>query len=428
MSLFAILLFISLAVNCAALLICFPTRGRRLALFVLGIVAVSVLTAVYNAVLDEPLGLFRFIPRGLQYLPVLFLLRHGKASQMCFFTVSILTMTSLMSVYGGFIAGAVFAPGSARAEWAAFLIGLTLLILFFFFMLKWGKRLYQRLFLDVQLRLWAVYSLYPIAALYVINLLYLQEVESFPSPYVAGTAGVLLSVFLLIGFLLLYSAIVSTYRRAAVSFELELSQNIINSGREYYELLAGRIDELGILRHDYKHHLNIMDELIQKQHFAEADAYLRRAEEALEETASPRYSTNRVVDALLSRTALRCREEGIAFEAQLDLGSSEGRNNYELCTILGNLLENSLEGCATVSKSDERFIRLVVKPKGDQLAIQVENSFDGVVRLENGVLQSRKKDGGMGLRSVRIIIDRLGGDLLHNWSGRVFTVYVLLNL
>lgn len=428
MSLFVALLAGCVVVNTISILACFPTRGRRLVLFFIGTVAVSIATFGLNSVIDDPHGLYRFIPRGAQYLPVLFLLKHDKKSQMFFFIVSVLTISCLMCVYGGFIGSLFFEQSTAASQWAAFWSGLALLLVFLFSMLKWGRTLYRRIFLDVKLKLWPVYCLYPIFALYVLNFFYLSELGRFPSLRSAGAEGVLLSIFILIGFILLYSAIISTYQRAKLGFALELSQSIINGGREYYEQLAQRIDELSILRHDYKHHLNVMNGLIQAQRFDEADAYLRRAEEALEETAIPHYCANRVVDALLGQMARHCREDGISFEAQVDLGMFKERKNYELCTFLGNLLENAREGCLNVQGGRGRFVQLTIKPKGNQLALQLENSYDGIIRMEDGALMSRKKNGGRGLRSARIIVDRLGGDLQLHWTDEVFTAHALLSL
>jgi sensor histidine kinase regulating citrate/malate metabolism len=97
-----------------------------------------------------------------------------------------------------------------------------------------------------------------------------------------------------------------------------------------------------------------------------------------------------------------------------------------MCIVLGNLLENALEAC--VKLNENRFIVLETHIKTAQLFIQVKNSFDGIVRDKNDLMISTKPNGGLGLRSVKEVLEHYGGDLLTEWKTDIFTVYAAVKI
>ena len=65
-------------------------------------------------------------------------------------------------------------------------------------------------------------------------------------------------------------------------------------------------------------------------------------------------------------------------------------------------LENAVEACQKLKAGGQkRRIELVIKQKGKQLAIMARNTFDGNAIMDGEQLVSTKKDGGIGLQSIR---------------------------
>jgi sensor histidine kinase regulating citrate/malate metabolism len=95
-----------------------------------------------------------------------------------------------------------------------------------------------------------------------------------------------------------------------------------------------------------------------------------------------------------------------------------------MCIILGNLLENAVEACQKPDGGGK--IELAVNTQGKLLAVMVKNNFSDVIMEENGLLLSTKKNGGYGLRSVRAVAARYGGQVLTEWDDTAFCAYVLV--
>ena len=96
------------------------------------------------------------------------------------------------------------------------------------------------------------------------------------------------------------------------------------------------------------------------------------------------------------------------FPCRLDLPECLPVDEIDLCLVLSNLLENALEASLHTAPARRR-IELTAYLHGNSLAlIQVENTYDGVIREKDGVfLSSKRKGDGVGLQSVRHIAEKI---------------------
>lgn len=81
--------------------------------------------------------------------------------------------------------------------------------------------------------------------------------------------------------------------------------------------------------------------------------------------------------------------------------------------MLGNLLDNAVEACSR-QKQGVRRILVAGETRGKMYFLKIENTYDGLVFQEGKTFLSRKgssADHGIGLSSVRKIIEGHGGDL-----------------
>ena len=112
---------------------------------------------------------------------------------------------------------------------------------------------------------------------------------------------------------------------------------------------------------------------------------------------------------------------------QLDLPECLPVDEINLCLVLSNLLENALEASLRTAPARRR-IKLTAYLHGSSLAlIQVENTYDGVIREKDGVfLSSKRKGDGVGIQSVRHIAEKSGGVSTVTYQDGLFCVKVML--
>ncbi|MCR4871754.1 MAG: ATP-binding protein, partial [Atopobiaceae bacterium] len=95
----------------------------------------------------------------------------------------------------------------------------------------------------------------------------------------------------------------------------------------------------------------------------------------------------------------------------------------------GNALDNAIEAAEQIPNPDERMIFLRVERQGAFARIYVENTCLGTVELVAGMPQTSKDDErfhGFGLKSIRMIVDRLGGNMVITPHEGVFSLSILL--
>jgi sensor histidine kinase regulating citrate/malate metabolism len=221
-------------------------------------------------------------------------------------------------------------------------------------------------------------------------------------------------------------AIINTQEKTRQRAEAEFARGIVSSGREYYQKMDEMYEKLKALRHDYKFHLNAARQMLGSGDTEGADRYLTDAGKQLSELETTKYCDNPVINALTAGYAERCAHAGITFDVSLVTPESSAVGNYDLCIIVGNLLENAVEASAKLEHG--RFIVFDTKIKRAQLLLMVKNSFNGEIRCENGMPLSAKTNGGFGLRSVREIIAHYDGEFAVEWDNGIFTAYAAVKM
>ena len=117
----------------------------------------------------------------------------------------------------------------------------------------------------------------------------------------------------------------------------------------------------------------------------------------------------------------------ISIELDIDIPKEPGIPDVELCSLLGNILENAILACGEVPKAD-RFIDFALRIKsGSNLMIVCTNSFDGSPRIMDGqYLSTRSGGSGLGLKSIASTAAKHGGIARFYHEGMEFSSDVMI--
>ncbi|MDL2294291.1 GHKL domain-containing protein [Ruminococcaceae bacterium OttesenSCG-928-D13] len=229
--------------------------------------------------------------------------------------------------------------------------------------------------------------------------------------------------------LVTYYMLVSALRRAQETARVEADLRSLNDN---LSLQAGRMDELTahieevkILRHDLRHHLLTLAEMLDAHHDAEARAYIAEVRREMPERVAQPLCKNYVADAIVGRCLSVAGQRGIAARAALSIPQEPGISHSDMGIVLGNLMENALEACERQAQG-ERYIHIEAKMADGRLMIQVENSAQAAVRQGAHFLSSKRPGVGLGLRSVTAIAEKYGGLAQFDSEDGLFRAQVLL--
>ncbi len=204
--------------------------------------------------------------------------------------------------------------------------------------------------------------------------------------------------------------------------------------KKHYDLVQRQNEQYASTAHDMKHHLQCLAEMAQSGNLKNVQEYIAdlqlAAQRRREDSYLRTFTEDKVLNVILSEKARLAADEEIRFTADLTAGL-DFLGPLDSCALMGNLLDNALEGAETTPPGKEKFVRVQVRPFNQGFVlIRVENSFSGFLREKNGRLLSTKDEGqrGYGMQSIAQIAEKTGGSMEYENNNGIFTVTVLLNI
>ncbi len=176
-------------------------------------------------------------------------------------------------------------------------------------------------------------------------------------------------------------------------------------------------------RHDMRHYMVAISGYIEQEDLAGVRAYLAEHQALLDNEQLMVYCENTVANALLRLYQNRCQAEGVACEIKANIPEKIALSGLELSTVLGNILENAWE-----ANSRALVPKLAFRAYNNNglLLIEVENGVSGEVKFRDGLPQTNKNGGGLGLKNVVQVLEMHGGMLQCAQHGDIFFTQIIL--
>lgn len=198
-----------------------------------------------------------------------------------------------------------------------------------------------------------------------------------------------------------------------VEYQTEQSEKHLNEVRSIHKEMRG-------YKHDFHHHLQALKGQLEAGEVDRALAYIEQLDNQLMNVDTQLKTGNVSLDAILSAKIAQAKAENIAVTVKANVPDALTISDLELSIIIGNLLDNAIEACRTVT--GERFIRIFISMKGTMLYFSMLNAA-GAKKKKTGSLFATHKDGvhGFGLRRAEAILEEHGGWVKYNSEDGAFT-------
>ena len=192
------------------------------------------------------------------------------------------------------------------------------------------------------------------------------------------------------------------------SMKIEKILEQVNLQNNYYKALSESVEKVRKARHDLKHHISAISCLVERQEFNQLNEYLEKYKESYKLDCYVPYSGNSAADGILYHYMECANKNGITFNINCSFNNLH-INDVDLCILLGNVLENAIT--ASKNLNSNKFISVYSENNGTYFTLIVDNSFDGIVKRENGKIISKKEnnEGGIGIISMESICKKYNG-------------------
>lgn len=196
--------------------------------------------------------------------------------------------------------------------------------------------------------------------------------------------------------------------------------------KRYTEEIGEVFDKLKAWRHDWKNHLIVIDYLIQKKEEVKLEEYIKKIkDENLEvfkfidvvKTDLP------VLNALINSKIMLAKNQDVDMDIQISLEKDETIEDVDLCTLMGNLIDNAIE-----ANPNGGWVNLRIQIIKGNLGIFMENSIGQGVRKEGDKFVTQKKGDfhGIGLLQIDSIVKKYNGFLERKAENKIFTTKIII--
>ena len=193
------------------------------------------------------------------------------------------------------------------------------------------------------------------------------------------------------------------------------------------ESMQRYLDADAKVRHDFRQTIYTLTELSAQKDYKAIDDYLSRYISEIPQKDTYDFCNDHALNALLNHYFRRADKGNIRCDFKVVLPEKVHINITDLCSIVGNILENALTACLDVPE-EKRYIRLIIsEEQSGELYIAISNSFGGNVRKKKDRYLSTHKGGnGIGLVSVAATAARYGGTADFTHDEEVFYSDIML--
>ena len=260
----------------------------------------------------------------------------------------------------------------------------------------------------------------PLTSLIILNVLIKDGILS-DWGHVIASIGILLINFL--SFYLYNLLKDNLYRK----WENEILKQEAQSYANQLEMTLQAENKIKIMRHDMRHHIMELQILAEKGQTEDIQKYLDQMTDFIKMPKEIVESGNIKTDCLINFFLQKAKEN--LKEVKIDVSLPEEiKHSFDLNIVLGNLLENAIEASR---KSEEKLLIISLYHDAGILKIKVRNSFSGaIMKGRSGFITNKehKEEHGIGLKSVRKIVENYDGILETRTEGQYFEVKVIMYL
>lgn len=198
----------------------------------------------------------------------------------------------------------------------------------------------------------------------------------------------------------------------------------------YYEDVSDALLQVSRLRHDFKNHLIIISDYIERKEPELALHYIQRISDLSHVAVEEVFTNNSTVSAVLNIKRQECRKQNIPFHMQLSFPRIYQLEDIHIVAILGNMLDNAITATSKLAES-KRDICLAIRQMDTYLDIVCQNTFDGTLHFgKNGELLTTKhashRHHGLGIPNMRDAVEQYGGEFDLTYDDSTFIIHILV--
>jgi len=269
---------------------------------------------------------------------------------------------------------------------------------------------------------WLCIIIIPVGTLYLLVTIFIENTAKSSTIFIATL------LVMLINFATFY-----LYDQIARILSEQTDKILMKQQNEYYEnqleLMTTSLKAIQTIKHDLKNHITCIYILVKDNRKEATLDYLCKVIEVINNEEGFACTGNVVIDSIINFKLQDAKREEIIITADLTIPKKIAIPSFDITIILGNLLDNTLN--AVKKLTTNRYINIDMNYTKGRLALEIENSFDGIVIKKDGMIMSSHRDienHGLGLESVKTVIEKYNGTMEFKYDKNKFCTVLLMDV
>lgn len=187
-----------------------------------------------------------------------------------------------------------------------------------------------------------------------------------------------------------------------------------------YKTMLWQYENQVNLRHDMKNHLISMSALSENRQWDKLKEYISKMYGTAITDNMDIETGNNVVNAIINIKAQEAERQNIKFECDVNMSKHFDIDEYDLCVIWGNILDNAIN--AAGAADGERYVYVQGEIVKGNLIISIKNS----IKQNTGMERFGKQNWGTGITNVNKIVQGLKGIMNIEIGDDTFEISIML--
>lgn len=178
------------------------------------------------------------------------------------------------------------------------------------------------------------------------------------------------------------------------------------------EALLYLYEQLKITKHDLKHDYQLFQYYINKKDYNKVQELISSKKDIVDSVPTLISTHNKLLNTIINGKILEAYSKNITVESVISIDEIDFIHDYDLNTLLSNLLDNAIEN------NNEGIIRINIVQDNVLLHIKVCNTVNPQKYSPELITQKDIQNHGFGLKSINRIVKKYQGviNLIHNQS------------
>lgn len=217
------------------------------------------------------------------------------------------------------------------------------------------------------------------------------------------------------------------FSESKISMQNETLIKQVDLFNSQYKKIASNIQETRKIRHDLRHHLNVIATLNAEGKTKELEDYLIQYTDIYQNMDAQKLCGSPAIDTILKYYIEKAQDENITIQTQIaNLDGNLGFDSMDITVLLGNAMDNAIEACKDISQSK---IFITIIKKENMLLIEIiNNCYEDEIDIQDFKSTKTKGVHGYGIISMKAVCQKYDGEARFKVENNKFIAQFILTI